>query len=99
MEEFENCFFRVYEYTFTYNNESYIADYCYSGKLGSYCEKDDITYHNVQYISTIVGCDDNLYKTNDNNNKIFNLLISFLLVFLLIFHLYKIFSLFIRGVK
>lgn len=99
MKDFKNCLFRVYQYTFTYNNESYIADYCYSGKLGSYCEKDGITYHNVEFISTIVGCNDNQYKINDNNIKIFDFFINFVLVFLLIFCLYKIFSLFIRGVK
>ena len=95
MEEFKNCFSRVYEYKFTYNNENYIADYCYSGKLGSYCEKDGITYHNVVYSSIIVGCNDNQNKINVYNIKIF----SFLLVLLLIFCLFKIFRLFIRGVK
>lgn len=95
MENLENCFFRIYEYTFTYNGDSYIADYCSSGKFGSYCEKDGITYHNVEYKSVVVGCEDNQNKINVNNINIF----CFLLVLLLIFCLFKIFRLFIGGIK
>ncbi len=97
MENLENCFFRVYEYTFTYRGDSYIADYCSSGKFGSYCEKDGITYNNVEYKSVVVGCEDNKF----NNIKIYEfsslfLILISLLLFWYFWHLiYKL----LKGVK
>ena len=76
MENLENCFFRIYEYTFIYNGDSYIADYCSSGKFGSYCEKNGITYHNVEYKSVVVGCEDN---KNSNTYKFSPLLLILIL--------------------
>ena len=76
MENLENCFFRIYEYTFIYNGDSYIADYCSSSKLGSYCKKDGITYHNVEYKSVVVGCEDN---KNSNTYKFSPLLLILIL--------------------
>ena len=96
-EEYKNCSFREYEYKFKYNGETYIADYCYSGKLGSYCEKDDITYHNVEYMSTIVGCNDNKENYSYSNNLGF---IAFLLIGIIsIYILFNYFKVFIRCNK
>ena len=88
-----------------YNDEYFIStvdlgmNYSFIENYDEYFAKDGITYHNVEFISTIVGCNDNQYKINGNNIKIFDFFIIFVLVFLLILCLYKIFSLFIRGVK
>ena len=78
MENLENCFFRIYEYTFTYHGDSYIADYCSSSKWGSYCKKDGITYNNVEYKSVVVGCEDNKF----NISKIYNFSSLFLILIL-----------------
>lgn len=96
MENLENCFFRIYEYTFTYNGDSYIADYCSSGKLGSYCKKDGITYNNVEYKSVVVGCEDNKF----NNSKIYKFSPLFLILILSIvfFSFYRLIFKFIGGV-
>lgn len=87
-----NCFFRKYEYTFVYNNETYIADKCFSNFYGtSYCEKDGVTYNNVEYKSVIIGCEE--YKNQNNfviSETIINITIFFI-IFLIILSFIKLF--------
>lgn len=85
----KSCVFKEYQYEFAYNDKTYVADYCYSGRYGSYCNKDNITYSNVEYISKVIGCKDNFVK-NDISPFI-PILVFFALILCSMFLMYKIF--------
>lgn len=97
MENLENCFFRIYEYTFTYHGDSYIADYCSSSKFGSYCKKDGITYNNVEYKSAVVGCEDNKFSNSNSNIYNFSTLILILIFSLAFLSFYRLIHKLIKG--
>lgn len=90
----KSCVFKEYQYEFVYNNETYIADNCYSGRYGSYCNKDNITYSNVEYTSKVIGCKDSFDK---NDLEPFVPILSFFVLILFsMFLIYKILFIFLE---